>query len=445
MKKTLIILLLIVVAFVVNAQEKKEEPKFGIKFSGFVKTDVFYDTRQTVNIREGHFLLYPDNILKDKIGTDINAKPNFNMLSIQSRLKGAISGPDAFGAKTSGVIEADFFGNETAGVFADVNGFRIRHAFVKMNWENTEILAGQYWHPMFIADVFPGVISFNTGSPFQPFSRNPQIRLTHNIAGFSMILCAYTQRDFASIGPDPTDNSKLLTSSKFMINSGMPAGHFQIQYRPDSTEHVFGIGVDYKRIVPRTYSEVIATSAKLDTIISNKLVVRNATYSKYQVEESLSSISAIAYMKLKFKDVTIKLEGVYAENATDLTMFGGFAVKEVDSWTGRQIYTNKSTGSVWGEIQTNGKKVQYGLFGGYAFNMGTKDKIIANPIGRGNNIDFVYRVAPRVVFISGKLNIAVEAEYTTVNYGKTITNKAMVVDQTQVSNLRGLLSFIYNF
>ncbi|MEI7597313.1 MAG: hypothetical protein WCK02_16305 [Bacteroidota bacterium] len=130
--KKLFLALLAVSSLTLNAQEKKEEPKFGIKFSGFVKTDAFYDTRQTVNAREGHFLLYPDNILLDALQKDINNQGNFNMLSIQSRLKGAISGPDAFGAKTSGVLEADFFGNTGSGL-DDVNGFRLRHAFVKMN------------------------------------------------------------------------------------------------------------------------------------------------------------------------------------------------------------------------------------------------------------------------------------------------------------------------
>ena len=176
-------------SIIANAQDSKEVPKPGINFSGFVKTDIFYDTRQTGCIREGHFLLYPENKLPDSYGNDINARANFNILSIQSRLKGSITGSDAFGAKTSGLIEADFFGNENAN-FSDVNGFRIRHAFVKLNWKSTELMAGQYWHPMFIAESFPGVISFNTGAPFQPFSRNPQIRLTQSF-GNPDFLCTF--------------------------------------------------------------------------------------------------------------------------------------------------------------------------------------------------------------------------------------------------------------
>lgn len=116
-----------------------QQPIFGIDFSGFVKTDIIHDSRQTVSIREGHFLLYPAQEELDINGKDINAVSNFNILSIQTRLHGKITGPDAFGAKTSGAIEGEFFGHSDG----DINGFRLRHAFVKLNWTNTQLLVGQ--------------------------------------------------------------------------------------------------------------------------------------------------------------------------------------------------------------------------------------------------------------------------------------------------------------
>lgn len=39
----------------------QDQPKFGIDFTGFVKTDIIWDSRQTTSIREGHFLLFPLN------------------------------------------------------------------------------------------------------------------------------------------------------------------------------------------------------------------------------------------------------------------------------------------------------------------------------------------------------------------------------------------------
>ena len=70
------------------------EKKFRVKFSGFVKTDVFFDSRQTIAVREGHFLLYPKNELPDPDGEDINAKSSFNMLNIQTRFRMLATGPE---------------------------------------------------------------------------------------------------------------------------------------------------------------------------------------------------------------------------------------------------------------------------------------------------------------------------------------------------------------
>jgi len=163
--------------------QQKPENNFGISFSGFVKTDLMFDSRQTINSREGHFLLFPANQSLDKNGADINAKSSFNSLALQSRLIGKIKGPDAFGANTSGMIEGEFFGTSDG----DANGFRLRHAYVSLKWKSTTLLIGQTWHPMFVVEAFPQTVSFNTGAPFQPFSRNPQVRLTQSLGNINLI------------------------------------------------------------------------------------------------------------------------------------------------------------------------------------------------------------------------------------------------------------------
>jgi hypothetical protein len=417
--KKIFSLLIILSSVLSNAQEKKDPPKFGITFSGFVKTDIFYDSRQTVNIREGHFLLYPDAINLDVNGNDINSKGSFNMLSIQTRLKGAISGPDAFGAKTSGVIEADFFGNAGSGL-DDVNGFRLRHAFAKLNWSKIELLVGQYWHPMFITEAFPDVISFNTGVPFQPFSRNPQVRLTYTSGIASFIAAAYTQRDFQGIGPDGA-------SSKYLRNAGMPATHLQFQLKP-AAGHLFGAGIDYKMIKPELFT------------IGN-------LGQKYISDEKLSSISAIGFMKLKFKPLIIKAEGIYAQNAHDMTMLGGYAVNGItNSVYGTRSFTNLNTFAFWTDFSTTGEKIKAGLFMGYTENLGANDEIKGAIYARGSNIDKVERIAPRVVFLSGKMTFAIEQEFTRAHYGTANGDKKGGVTATNsVANSRTLLSCIYSF
>lgn len=418
MKKIFIFLLISAIAStsILFAQDDK---KFGISFSGFVKNDVFFDTRQTVAAREGHFLLFPDNEKLDVNGEDINAKPNFNMLAIQSRLTGKITGPDAFGAKTSGLLEGAFFGHTDA----DINGFRLRHAFVKLNWTKTELLMGQYWHPMFATGCFPGTVSFNTGVPFQPFSRNPQVRLTHSIGKLNIMIAALSQRDFASQG-----------GSTALRNSATPDMQFQLTYgmKNDSakTELLVGAGAGYKTLVPRLFSETVDTAGK-------KI--------QFKADESVSSLSASAFIKYKLPALTIKLEGVYGQNLFDVLMLGGYAYTSInDSSKMSYDYTTINNMSLWADIHTNGTKFQVGFFGGYTQNLGASSDIIGGVSARGSNIKYVYRAAPRFVFISGKTQLCTEIEYTTAAYGTA--NKSGIVENTKdISNLRLLFSAIYSF
>lgn len=427
MKKILILFLFIPV--LMAAQENK--PNFGITFSGFVKNDFFYDTRQTVNIREGHFLLYPSPVLYDTDSNDINANPSMNFLSIQSRLSGKITGPDAFGAKTSGLIEADFFGNESAGL-VDVNGFRLRHAIAKLNWEKTELLFGQYWHPMFIPGCFSGVISFNTGAPMQPFSRNPQMRFTYKMGALNFMAAASMQRDFTNT-----------PGSIAIRNSASPDLHAQIFFSKKNdeakTELLAGAGFGYKTLKPALFTE--------------------KGTAKYVTDQTVGGMMGTAYVKYATPKFIAKLQGVYGQNINDLIMLGGYYAQDViDTAKNTVAYIPLNTGSVWTEFQTVGEKMELGLWLGYTTNLGASDSItaiqgkIATAAARGANINSIYRVAPRVVFISGKFRFAFEVEYTTAAYATknalgeyNINNKGQVTESEDVSNIRALFSVIYSF
>ncbi len=416
-----------------GAQDKKEEPKYGISFSGFVKNDFFWDTRENYTIREGHFLLYPKEINLDSEGNDINDKSSFNFLSIQSRITGKIAAPDAFGAKTSGVLEADFFGNENA-AFVDDNGFRLRHAFVKLNWAKTELLTGQYWHPFFIPGCFSGVISFNTGAPMQPFSRNPQIRLTHKPGKVSLAAALSAQRDFTS----PQGSSSLRYSS-------LPDLSAMISYESNNAEKktdlLAGMALDYKILQP-----LLTTTKGVKTFITN---------------EKVSGLSVTAYIKYKNPVYTIKLQGILGQNLFDLTMLGGYAVHSITDTARNTVdYTAMKNLAGWAEFNTNGEKVQFGLWAGYTQNMGAGDNILvySNKAGgtdatvRGANVKSILRLSPRILFISGKFNFATELEYTSTAYATRDENGVLnrdgfgvISDSERVSNIRLLFSVIFNF
>ena len=397
----------------VSAQDKEEGSGPVIRFSGFVKTDIFYDSRQSSaanGIREGHFYLYPDDILYDEAMNDLNANPSFHILNIQTRIRADITGPEAFGAKIAGAVEAEFFGTGES----DLNGLRLRHAYVRMEWLKAVLLTGQYWHPMFPAENFPGTVSFNTGAPFVPFSRNPQVRLTLMPGRVNLVLAAYTQRDFTSSGPDGN-------SSKYIRNSGLPGINFQVKI--PAGEHLTAwSGIDYKVIRPELKSS-----------------------SNYGTDATVSGLAAFVNLKLKTRPVNISVMGVYSENGSDMVMLGGYGETGITSelMQTREWTTINSTG-FWADIATNGKKAVFGIFSGYSKNLGAKKTITGDVYGRGTDIDYLFRVSPRMVVTEGKLSLAAELENTLAAYG-TMEGNATVTDTHKVNNIRLLLSAIYRF
>ncbi|HUV01275.1 MAG TPA: hypothetical protein VMW32_09960 [Bacteroidales bacterium] len=411
--RRIIVMFLLFACGILKVSSQETDPGWGIKLSGFVKTDFFFDTRQSSasnGLREGHFYLFPDNVQYDLAGNDINANASFHILNIQTRIKGDITGPDAFGAKTAGLIEAEFFGTSES----DLNGFRLRHAFVKLDWTKTALLIGQFWHPMFLTESFPGTISFNTGAPFTPFSRNPQIRLTQKAGEASFSLTAYSQRDFTSPGPDGNSN-------KYLRNSGIPGLNLQLR-APAGDNLIAWAGIDYKRLRPELKSSLNA-----------------------EAKATFGSFSAFGNIKIKTVPLNILLMGFYGQNSSDLMMIGGYAVSEVSGlFEESKTFTNLKTASFWADLSTNGKKVAFGIFTGLSKNLGADDPVSGSVYGRGNNIGYLFRISPRVMVTDGRLSFAAEVENTTAAYG-TIQTDGKVINTNNVSNLRFLLSTIYRF
>ncbi len=421
MKKLNLILAIFFAAILIIRAEDGYVPS--IDWHGYVKTDIIYDTRQVSALREVHFHIMPLDEQLDEEGMDINDNPSFNILSIQTRLNGKIKGPEISGIKTSGFIEGAFFGSADG----NINTFRLRHAFVDVNWESGNLKIGQFWHPMFITQCFPDVVNFNTGAPFQPFSRNPQVRLTQNFDGFSVSLTALSQRDFVSFGPIWNGTKYTSTSgSQFLRNAAIPEMDLQLMY--SSKNFLIGATGSYKILRPE-----IKTSKN------------------YTNDNTISSIAAQGFMKLSFDPITIKLEGIYGQNLANLLMIGGYAANNWDDSTGTLEYTNNNILSAWGEINFKvSDDLSLNLFTGYTKNLGFDDNL--NKIGddyaifaRAVNADNILRVSPYFRWDIGKVQIAGELEYTSVAYGTPNYNdKGKVSDTHTVSNLRSLIGvYIY--
>lgn len=410
-----------------TAKPAETNPGWGIKIYGFLRNDIMYDTRQVVSARpatQGELLLYPAAISKDLNGKDVNSASSFSMLAITSRLGVSITGPDAFGAKTSGTLEAEFFGNANG----NENVFRLRHAYAKLDWPKTQLAFGQYWHPLFAVDCFPGVISFNTGMPFQPFARNPQIRLTQKFGkSFNLIVAALSQTE-AFVSPGSSTGIALGSASasqSFANNSGLPNLHAQLQYKGKML--VAGVAYDFKQLRPA----LKATSGSSTVSTSEK--VKSSTFE--------------AYAKLMTKYVVAKAEFVSGQNMYDHLMFGGYLAYGT---TPNITYKPMKVTSYWAEVSGTGKKIVPAIFFGYAKNNGASATGAVATYARsvsasGLSLDNVWRIAPRAEFIAGKFKIGAEIEYTAAAYGTAGSDGKVTGSTDKVANTRLLFTTTFSF
>jgi len=387
---------------------------------GYVKLDAFYDTREVVSGREGHFLLWPAPAEYDTEGNDLNANSSFNMLAVQTNFGLKVEGPEIFNAATSARIEGDFFGQKND----NVNLLRLRHAYLKLEWKSTSLLAGQFWNPVFNLEAFPWTVSFTTGTPVLPFSRNPQIRLTQELGDFTLMGIVLSQRDYATYGPDPSKPAVSMPSSQFLKNSGMPEFHAKAGYKKTMEKWTFkaGAGGAYKQIKPRT-----VTSANIAT---DKLV---------------PGYSATAYLSIGKPGFRLTGGAIYGNNATDVMSPGGFAVSAVrDTLRDFMEYTTLASGSVWADLSGSIGHFHLGVFGGYLKHMGAGDEIVGNTWGLANNMAYLYRIAPRVWYQTKAFRVSFEVEHTAAAFGKP-DEMGIVRDAEEVANSRFLLGMYYFF
>lgn len=408
MKKT-VALLLFINAILLQAQEKK----FKVTPYGFLALDIMADTRESVTSRSGHVYLYPKRPEYDASGNDINANSKLDFKSAISRFGVKIAGPDAFGAKTSGVFEVDFAGKGSTDFLV-----RLRHAFVKLDWEKQNLLIGKYWHPFFIPENYPQTVNFVVGAPVHPLSRASQIRFTQDIAEHSSVAFVMLMHgDFNSVGP--TDQTQM---------TNVPETVVQLKHKTDNLLLAATAGL--KPQLP-----FVPTIDDNNNMLESEVVICPEF-----------NVSA----KYIFDKVTVKAEAVYGGSMTHLTMIGGLAQKAKDGVAIEGEYTPIMTSAYWGDISTNGKVVKFGIFGGVTYNLGTTtESVNAEGYARAADMGHMYMAAPRVVWYSGKMQIGLEWLYTVAAYNSDIASDydkySKPTNLSNVHNNRITLGMRYHF
>ncbi len=413
MKNYLLIFSFLALFLVPNTSNAQEEEKVTVKISGHVWAESIFDTRQTVSTRDGDVLLFPAKEALDANGEDINAKSNFNMLNLHSRARLQITAPSFLNAKVSGLIEGDFVGSSQD----HISMLRLRHAMVKLNWEKSELLAGQYWHPMFTLDVFPQVVSWGAALPYFPLERSAQLRYSYGATDNSKFsIAASTQLQFLSTGPKGPSADYLRNSAVPELNATYVLGL--------KSNFLIGANVGYKTLKPQL-SYTVGTST-------------------YKSEESIGSYHLNLFSKIKMDKAAIRLGAIYGQNLYEFVMLGGYGVSGTNS-KGEDTYTNITTGSCWFDVDSGfiTEKITLGLFAGYTKNYGSDDPITGSVYARGG-IDNSYRISPRIVYGAGNVRFRFEVSQDTAAYGTPDANYK-VQNTNNASNTRFVFATTLHF
>lgn len=412
MNKTLTLCALLVACSAsVNAQKKN----FSYQFYGFVRGDLFYNTRANQAPVDGNFYLYPLDHDYDRDGKDINAVPNGSFYTFTTRLGMDMQGPKIGKAKSSAKVEVDF-----GGFSASTTMLRIRQAYIALDWEYSRLLIGQTWHPLF-GSVVPDVLNLSTGAPFQPFNREPQLTYTWRTGNFALTASALWQLQYTSSGPDGP-------SEKYLKNSCVPEFYAGADYR--SGRWVAGAGLHLISLKPRTVSE--GTDAAGNSY-------------RTKVNERMTTFSCEAHFHYQAPDWSIAAKTLMASCLDHTALLGGYGISYIDAETGEQRYTPMRHSTSWVNL-TVGKRWKGHLYAGYTKKLGCSKALVSEEqYGLGLNIDQLCVCNVAFSYNLPHWQIGVEYLPATAWYGDTNLANGRVVNTHAVTNHRVLGLVMYYF
>ena len=307
MKKIVMIALSALILMPMMAQEvskesKKEAVKSHLKQHfkpyGFIRNYFAFDSRESMSGTGDLYNYQPKDENWNKtddpeLRQDLNAISTFRFLTLTTR------------------------------VGLNIVGYKWRNwDSLRMNnkdYARVELLMGQAWHPM-AADLCDA-IALNSGAPFGPFSRTPQVKMDARLGNlFTLTGALIWQMQYCSIGPDGQ-------SAEYIGYSKTPEAYLGLTFHHKGW--LVRAGADVLSIKPRHIGKVIPTPG--DTVA-------------VKVSDRLTTISPFVYLQYKKGEFSIKAKSIFAESGEHMNMNGGYGVSDVKS-DGSWAYTPTRTSS----------------------------------------------------------------------------------------------------
>lgn len=399
------------------------------EFHGFIRSYFAFDTRESSAGTEDLYYYMPKDVNISASGEDLNEQMSFRFAALTSRVWVDIKGFQFDAWKVGGRIEADFYAglNGTTGTAQ----LRLRQAYVSIARETRTWKIGQTWHPM-AADL-PDIFSLETGAPFGPFNRSPQINLEWNYAAWGgLTAAAIWQMQYTSTGP--------AGASADYIKYGLtPEFYLGLNFK--TSKSLFRIGGDILSIKPRWNN---ATWNSTDKKWNND--------GTSKVKDRLTTFNAFVYAQTKADNWTFKGKVTYAQDGGHMNLVGGYGVTgfldDGISWS----YTPTQTVSGWFTAMAKFGAWQPQMLLGYLENFGCykgiSNTVVTVPFWQKNNASTLarmYRIQPELIYNLGKLQFGLEYMLTAAHYGEADAYKHAVTNLHWVLNHRVQAMVKFNF
>ncbi|MBQ3765385.1 MAG: hypothetical protein II874_01430 [Bacteroidales bacterium] len=414
MNKILLSLLAALFAFgagvVCSAQE---ETPSKLKFYGFIRNYMVFDSREVnAGTQDLYFYMPKDSKVVD--GVDQNAVPSFRMMSLTTRLGLNITGYQIGKTKVNGTIEADFYSMN-----GSVATFRMRQAYVGITRGNLLVNVGQTWHPM-AADM-PHMTNLETGAPFNPFNRSPQV-IAHLTTGkFTWTGGILYPMQFLPVGPDGANTVKSGAFNKYGM---IPEVYLGVAFQ--SGGFLGKAGVDFFSIMPRWNAPVIVEASIRD---GEKILEYDPSETE-QIFTRLFAVSPFLYLQFTAGKFQVKAKTILAQSGEHMNLLSGYG--PTFDWNKMRLtYTPMQDWASFISFQY-GKKFQVLGMAGYMQRLGTTRKLFGYDSSAATiwlntaadaRIQKAFRATPTIAYNLGKLTFSLEYNCTAGWFGEGYFNQ----------------------
>ncbi len=410
MKKGIIIVLAALLTG--SAAFAQEEKPAHFKLYGFIRNYVITDTRE-VNAGTNDLFLYMPKDKNMQGDVDLNAGFNWRYLSLTTRLGLDVSGYKFGTMNLSGKVEADFYSLSGTTSAAIIPQLRLRQAFVKLTWDDNPLALtlGQAWHPMGVD--LPHITNLESGAPFNPFNRSPQVTLDVTAGKFTFTASVLYLNHFLPTGP----NGKSAEYYKY----GLPEFYVGAAFKTDG--FLAKLGLDMVNMKP--YRTVVDGG---ETVKAKGL---------------LSTFSPFLFLQFTSGKFQLRAKTILAQAGEHMNLLSGYGVASYDPATHTYTYAPMQDWASFISFQY-GKKTQLMCTFGYFKQLGTtKDIMLTTNATTGameyalwmntaadTKIQQAFRATPTVAWNIGKFTVSLEYDITAAQFGRGNRNIRGMYDGT---------------